>query len=199
MAGTESAPRPHSATAAYRADVTRILAGAGFPATAIEALLAFDLDHFQYLRRVRKGDVPRALVEEMAVGIEVSQFHALSAILRLRSGFGRAAPQEPTVGLLAEELCLDPSRASRIAADLVERGLVARSVSQQDGRRSILIPTEAGIALMQTFLAAKWQRMVHIFDGWSGDEIETFARLFARYNEGVQRSYPAEDAPGQGG
>ena len=175
----------------YRAQVGAQLAALGFAPGAIAAMLDFDAEHFLFIRRVMKGDVPQALMAEIGTGLEVSQFHALSAILRIRSGYGRPAPQEPTVGLLAEEMCLDPSRASRIAADLVERGLVARGVSQEDGRRSILNPTERGMALMQAFLTAKWQRIARIFADWSAEDIETFARLFGRYSEGMRREYPA--------
>lgn len=186
-----AAPKsPAAKSAAHRAEAARALTEAGFDPAAIEALLAFDAEHFLYVRRVMKGDIPQSLMRELDAGIEISQFHALSAILRIRSGFGRAAPAEPTVGLLAEELCLDPSRASRIAADLVERGLVTRGVSQEDGRRSILLPTEAATALMQDFLRAKWQHNVRIFQDWSAEDIAAFQRLFARYNEGVRNSYP---------
>jgi DNA-binding MarR family transcriptional regulator len=176
--------------AAHRAEAARALTEAGFDPAAIEALLAFDAEHFLYVRRVMKGDIPQSLMQELNAGIEISQFHALSAILRIRAGYGRAEPAEPTVGLLAEEMCLDPSRASRIAADLVGRGLVTRGVSQEDGRRSILLPTEAAQALMQAFLRAKWQHNVRIFQDWSAEDIATFTRLFARYNDGVRKSYP---------
>lgn len=183
-------PLAQAKAAAHRAEASRALAEAGFAPEAIEALLTFDAEHFLYVRRVMKGDIPQSLMDELAAGIEISHFHALSAILRIRSGYGRAQPAEPTVGLLAEEMCVDPSRASRIAADLVDRGLVTRGVSQEDGRRSILLPTEAAVVLMQGFLRAKWQRNVRIFQDWSAEDIACFARLFARYNDGIRQTYP---------
>jgi len=185
-----SAPPSGKGSPAYRALVSDLLAGQGFAPGAIAALLDFDAENFLYVRRVMKGDMPQALMRELETGLEVSQFHALSALLRIRGGYGRPAPQEPTVGLLAEELCLDPSRASRIAADLVDRGLVARGVSQEDGRRSILTPTDRGTALMQAFLAAKWQRLSRLFADWSEEDIASFARLFGRFSEGMRREYP---------
>jgi DNA-binding MarR family transcriptional regulator len=187
--------KPGSGSAGYRAGVTHSLSAQGFSPDAIEAMLDLDAEHFMYVRRVMKGDIPQALMDELGAGIEVSQFHALSALLRIRAGYGRPVPQEPTVGLLAEEMCLDPSRASRIAADLVDRGLILRGVSQEDGRRSILIPTENGLALMQAFLAAKWQRTARLFSGWTDEEITTFSRLFARYSEGMRQQYPAKGDP----
>ena len=162
----------------------------GYAAEVAEALLALDADHFHYVRRVMKGDVPQSLMDELNAGLEATQFHALSAILRIRGGYARPAA-EATVGLLAEELALDPSRASRIAADLVERGLLQRAVSQEDGRRSVLVPTDAAWALMEAFLDAKWQRTIRLFSQWSADDIVTFARLFGRYTDGMREQYPA--------
>lgn len=175
----------------FREQVGDWLAALGHPPDTVAALLAIDADSFSYVRRVMKGEVPRALMAEIGTGLELSQFQALSAILRIAGGYSRAEPQEPTVGLLAEELMLDPSRASRIAADLVERGLVARGASQSDGRRSILQPTELGLGVMQAFLAAKWQHNARIFADWSGEDIATFARLFSRFSEAMRREYPS--------
>ena len=167
------------------------LAAAGFSEAAAAALLTLDTDHFHYVRRVMKGDVPQSLMEEMNAGLEATQFHAMSAILRIHGGFGRAAA-EVTVGLLAEDLAIDPSRASRIAADLVERGLVLRAVSQEDGRRSVLVPTDAACKLMDGFLRAKWQRTMKLFATWSEADILSFARLFGRYSDGMREQYPGK-------
>ena len=165
------------------------LEAAGFSEVVAQALLALDTDNFHYVRRMMKGDVPQSLMEELGAGLEATQFHALSSILRIKGGYGRA-PQEATVGLLAEEMAIDPSRASRIAADLVERGLLTRAVSQEDGRRSVLVPTEAAWALMDGFLRAKWQRTMKLFATWPEAEILSFARLFGRYTEGMRAQYP---------
>lgn len=177
----------------YQDRVLPHLRDAGFSEQAAAALLQIDAEHFHYVRRVMKGDVPQSLMDELGAGLEATQFHAISAIMRIRNGFGRQAPDEPTVGLLAEEMCLDPSRASRIAADLVDRGLVRREASQQDGRRSILVPTDQAHVLMSAFIAAKWKRTVKIFSGWDDADILAFARLFTRYAEGMRDHYPARN------
>lgn len=166
------------------------IASAGFSDRAAEALLSLDGDHFLFVRRVMKGDVPHNLMAELDAGVEATQFHALSAIMRIQFGYGRPSGQEVTVGLLAEEMTLDPSRASRIAADLVERGLIERAVSQEDGRRSVLVPTAAAGALMEAFLRAKWQRTIKLFATWSEADIVTFSTLFARYSAGMREQYP---------
>jgi DNA-binding MarR family transcriptional regulator len=179
----------------YQDRVLPLLRAAGLSVDVTDALFALEAEHFLFMRRIMKGDVPQSLIEELDAGLEPTQFHALSAVMRIRSGFGRSAPAEPTVGLLAEELCLDPSRASRIAADLVDRGLILRAASQEDGRRSILVPTDQAQSLLDAFLAAKWARTLRLFADWPDDDILTFARLFARYSEGMREQYPARHDP----
>jgi hypothetical protein len=74
MTATSAVP-----SAAHRAEAARALTEAGFDPATIEALLAFDAEHFLYVRRVMKGDIPQSLMRELDAGIEISQFHALSA------------------------------------------------------------------------------------------------------------------------
>lgn len=173
----------------YSAKLAVALAEYGFSPAAAEALLEIDGENFVYMRRVKKGDIPQSLMEEMGAGIEPMQFLSLAAIIRIETGRGRPA-EEPTVGLLAEEMQVDASRASRIAADLVERGLVARAASQEDGRRSVLVPTAEGRALLDAFLRAKWQRTMRLFRDWPEEDVLAFARLLKRYNDGMRAQYP---------
>lgn len=175
----------------YHDQIAADLVAQGFALEAAQALVAFDVENFAYMRRVKKGDVPKSLAEEAGVTLEPLQFHALGAIARLASGFGPAGPADVTVGLLAEEMQVDASRASRIAADLVDKGLIARAVSQEDGRRAVLVPTEAGYALLQAFLRAKWRRWSLMFRDWSAEDLQALARLFRRYNEGMREIFPA--------
>jgi DNA-binding MarR family transcriptional regulator len=176
----------------HQEQVKATLRARGFSEEAAMALLALDADHFHYVRRVMKGDVPQTLMQELDARLESTHFQALTSIMRIANGVGRPQAQEVTVGLLAEEMNLDPSRASRIAADLVERGLVARTVSQEDGRRSVLVTTEAAKALMDAFLRAKWQRTMKLFGAWSEADILTFAELFGRYVDGMREQYPPQ-------
>lgn len=177
-------PRAHPHDA-----IRQTLDGSGLSPEVVEALLALDIASFHFVRQVKKGDLPQSLIAEIDAGLEVTQFHALTAVARIMGGYGRAKG-EATVGVLAEEMALDPSRASRIAADLVERGLLERGVSQEDGRRSVLRPTEAGVALMDAFLRAKWARTLRLFADWSEADIVQFATLFGRYQAGMRAQYP---------
>lgn len=168
---------------------------AGFDPAAAVALMGFDADMFHHVRRVMKGDVPQSLLRELGTELEATQFHALAALTRIQHGQGRSRPEEPTVGMLAEEMAVDPSRASRIASDLVARGYLVRAASQSDGRRSVLQLTERAGRLFQAFHAAKWARTMRLFQDWSTDEIVTFARLFAKYRDGMAEQYPQAGGP----
>jgi len=190
MNSRPSKPLVHTDKPQYQQALMADLLNSGFSADAASALLALDADMFHHVRRVMKGDVPQSLLDALGTDLETTQFHALSALTRIRHGYGRAAPDEPTVGLLAEELAVDPSRASRIASDLVERGYLARAVSQADGRRSVLDLTEKAGKLFEAFHMAKWQRMMRLYQGWSTAEIVAFARLFAKYQGGMAEQYP---------
>ena len=175
----------------YQERVHASLRAAGFSEDAAIALLSFDVEQFMYIRRVMKGELPLTLMRELGAGVEATQFHALTAITRIECGIGRDRSAEATVGLLAEEMNVDPSRASRIAADLVDRGYLARAASQIDGRRSILTLTEAAKALFEAFRDLKWQKTMALFKEWPEQDILDFARLFARYSDDMRQLYSA--------
>ena len=187
------AARPAKTPPRYQERVHDGLLEAGFSEDAAIALLSFDLDQFHHMRRVMKGDVPVILLRDLNSGLEGSHFHALTAITRIQCGIGRDSAKQATVGLLAEELNVDPSRASRIVADLVERGYLERAASQQDGRRSILTLTQTAIKLFEAFRMRKWQKTMAVFKDWPEADILAFARLFARYNDDMGTAYPARE------
>lgn len=189
------ADAPDGAPSRYHAAALEDLRRAGFSGPAAEALIRLDGEMFHHVRRVMKGDVPQALLQDLATDLEVTQVHALAALTRIRHGHGRPRAEEPTVGLLAEEMAVDPSRASRIASDLVERGYLARAVSQADGRRSVLELTDKADALFDAFHRAKWARTMLLYQGWTTEEIVTFARLFARFRQGMAEHFSSEPAP----
>ena len=98
---------------------------------------------------------------------------------------GEAAGREVSVGVVAEQLGLDPSTASRLVGQAVAAGILARGPSTVDGRLARLALTPAGRVLVAD--ARRYQRAV--FDDltrdWSGEERREFARLFVRFVAGV--------------
>ncbi len=181
----------------FQAEMSRHLAATGLAPETVEALVALDSVFFLWLRRAVKGEAVARLLSELGLGLELPQFHALTAVARVMHGIGRAAPQPPTIGLMAEEMNIDPSRASRIAADLIRRGYLRREAAQEDGRKTILRPTPAADAALTAVRDLKWSRFPQVFEGWTEEEIRIFSALFIRYAEGMRRVYRL-DPPGAG-
>ena len=97
------------------------------------------------------------------------------------------APEEMTVGGLAEQLGIDPSAASRAVSDCIGAGLLERRASQIDGRRSVLSITAEGDALRARFRRQQRTAFVHITRDWSDEDRVTFARLLVRYDRAAAR------------
>lgn len=151
-------------------------------ATASGALFrlgrAFGRQPARDLSRVAAGDVPD-----------------LSAILVVQAiAAAEARSEEATIGVIAAELGIDPSTASRLVAQTEARGYLARRASQRDGRASILSRSPSGEALEQA--AAAFQRQVFLAAtaDWSEAERQAFAARFAVFAEAIITAlYAARD------
>ena len=171
------------------ADVPEMLAEAGLEPAAAEALMALDSALFFWHRFAAKGEMARLLLTELGLALDLSQFHALTAISRIQQGVGRSGSEQATVGLVAEEMAIDPSRASRITSGLIEAGYLRREAAQDDGRKAVLVFTDKTHETFRRLRALKWQKILRVFEGWSEDDIQCFARLFGRYGDDIRRVY----------
>lgn len=174
----------------YRESVTQRLSEAGYAPAAVAALIEFDAEMFAMMRAMVKGELPAQLMAELGLGLDLAQFQVLTAISRIQCGTGSAGPREATIGLVAEELQVDPSRASRLVSDLIASGHLCRTVSQQDGRRAVLNLTDSAMAMFADFRDLKWTKAMQVFADWDEADIVNFARLFQRYNRSMRRLYP---------
>lgn len=161
------------------------LAASSLSEPAKQALMELDAAMFQWHRKLAKGELTGRLLAETDLDLEPSLFQGLMAVMRITHGVGRDRTQEPTVGLLAEEMAIDPSRASRIASELIARGFVQRAAAQDDGRKSVLLLTAKGKGAFETVRDLRWTHMVEMFSDWSESDIERFSDLFGRYVAGV--------------
>lgn len=173
----------------FHAGIRDRLVALGRGEEAAEAMITLDSAMFVWYRVVSQGQFTAPLLSAVGAPLELSQFRALTAVTRIAQGIGRTAPAAPTVGGLAEELGLDPSRASRVAADLIAAGYLRREAAQDDGRKTVLALTDKAVATFAAYRDIKWDRYVEVFDGWSDEEIETFATLFARFFDGMSGAY----------
>jgi len=89
--------------------------------------------------------------------------------------------QEVTVGVVAERLGIDPSTASRLVAETVGAGYLARLPSHTDSRRLRLELTDAGHKLVAN--AHQYQRKVfeYVTRDWTEAEQQEFARLLVKF------------------
>jgi DNA-binding MarR family transcriptional regulator len=90
-----------------------------------------------------------------------------------------------TVGEIATRLGIDPSRASRMVASAVKRGVLQRRASQSDGRKVILEVTARGAQLQARGSDLTRGRIALAIDTWSRADREEFARLFARFSHAM--------------
>jgi DNA-binding MarR family transcriptional regulator len=92
---------------------------------------------------------------------------------------------EVTVGLVAERLGVDPSRASRLVAAAIRAGYVRRVASQADGRRIHLELTASGRRLAESGHRTRRERFDLAMAGWSAADREAFGRLLTRFADGL--------------
>lgn len=97
---------------------------------------------------------------------------------------------------LAAALGLDPSTAGRQVSAMAAKGLIERNPSPTDRRRSIISPTETGLARMHTTRTARRALAGELLVDWSEDDRRTLGAMFTRYNRTVaERFLLSEDQP----
>ena len=117
--------------------------------------------------------IGRMAIAKLAPELELSHIDVLDII--------RRAEGDVTVGAIAEGMRIDPSRGSRVVAEMVSRGLLKRDVSQQDGRRSIIEITPLGQSILEEMRSAKISIIADVVQDWPQEDIADFARLFDRF------------------
>lgn len=170
-----------------QAKVSDRLAAKGFSPEAIDALLRFDVANFHWRRLYEKGEFNNKMMAGLEDPLDPAMLQGLIAIARLSAGVGLLRPEEPTIGRVAELMEIDPSRASRIVAELVAKEFAMRRASQTDARKSVIDLTPKGGKYLSDFMTSKWRLLVQIFDGWSEADISQFSSLFQRYVLGVAK------------
>jgi len=86
---------------------------------------------------------------------------------------------------VAEALGVDQPRASKLVAAAVTAGLIRREADQQDGRRTNLVLTTAGVERLERVHTFRRRRFAAAMDDWPEAEKETFAVLLTRFVTGL--------------
>ena len=84
---------------------------------------------------------------------------------------------------LAEAVCVDPSTVSRQVAELVKAGLVERVPDPADGRASLLVATERGLAVHATRRERRVATFARIVADWPAGDVATLTDLLSRFND----------------
>lgn len=124
---------------------------------------------------IKRRIIGRMAMKKMATELDFSHFDVIEAVKRI------GAEGEVTVGAIAEAMRIDPSRSSRLVAELVQLGMLERAVSQADARRSVVVLTEMAVAHFREAGAVKLRLIADIVSGWSEEEVSAFSGLFLRF------------------
>jgi DNA-binding MarR family transcriptional regulator len=158
--------------------------------TPIAAASLVDIDQtMQRIRRnIGKRELQHTLLKSIDPQLDLGHLDVVGVIMG-----GCAAPgAEVTVGMVAERMKIDPSRASRLVAETVNMGYVRRVASQADSRRICLELTDTGRTFADEFHRRKWALMAKGMRGWTDDEITTFAQLLERFADWARKAREEE-------
>lgn len=134
-------------------------------------------------RSVSRRVIGRRSVEEVrARGLDVELNH-LMVIDAVEEGPDPSGPSV-TIGMVADRLAIDPTRASRIVSATVTAGHVRRVASQTDSRQIHLELTEQGREAAQAMHTFRQAAFDEAMTGWSDRDRAQFARLLTRFTHG---------------
>jgi DNA-binding MarR family transcriptional regulator len=91
---------------------------------------------------------------------------------------------------LAAAIHSDPSTVSRQVAALVRDGLVERRADPEDGRASVLAPTEAGLNLLEEQRRRLGLALARVVREWDPEDVSRFLELFERFVADHERALP---------
>lgn len=91
---------------------------------------------------------------------------------------------------LAAAIHSDPSTVSRQVAALVRAGLIERQADPEDGRASVLVPTERGLELLAEQRKRMALALAQVVRNWEPEDVSRFLELFERFVSDHERALP---------
>lgn len=167
-----------------KTELNALLNKAGIDARTAHAVMDIDGMLQKWRRRAMKRELGQRALEHLKVGIDLAQFDVLVAILGSSVQFGEDKG-ETMVATVAERLNIDPSRASRLVSEMVEKGFAQRAVSQADARRTIIELTGRGHAVVDAVRAYKYLIMGDFLASWDAGELDAFVPMLKRFSNWV--------------
>jgi DNA-binding MarR family transcriptional regulator len=92
---------------------------------------------------------------------------------------------------LAAAVHSDPSTVSRQIAALVRDGLVERRADPDDGRASVLVPTESGLELLEEQRRRIGLALGRVVRQWAQEDVDAFLELLERFVVDHEHNLPA--------
>jgi DNA-binding MarR family transcriptional regulator len=133
-------------------------------------------------RQTRRSLAARAAARDPRAGAATAAAHVdVLDVLEAAEQAGAAV----TVSNVAIALSVDQPRASRLVAAAVADGVVRRTADQTDGRRSLLVLTARGRAVVQRVHVFRQSAFAAAMSDWSSTERKEFARLLTRFVDGL--------------
>jgi DNA-binding MarR family transcriptional regulator len=91
---------------------------------------------------------------------------------------------------LAAAVHSDPSTVSRQVATLVRDGLIERQADPEDGRASVLVPTERGLELLAEQRRRLALALAQVIRQWEPEDVTRFLELLERFVSDHERALP---------
>lgn len=126
--------------------------------------------------------ITRLTLGSNAADLDIGYLDLIESVGRcIRNG------QEVTVGTVADLMRIDPSRASRAVAQLVDQGHFQRGVSQEDARRSVVLLTDKGRKILRDKVEIKLHLISKIVEDWPEEDVARFSELYSRFLDDFER------------
>ncbi|MCH8560630.1 MULTISPECIES: MarR family winged helix-turn-helix transcriptional regulator [unclassified Nesterenkonia] len=137
------------------------------------------------LIRLRRlwGASRNRLVADGSASVEMSSLLVVEACAR-----GADEHREVTVGDVADLADVTASTASRLVDRAEEAGLLHRTPSGVNARRTALVLTPAGSALRQRAVTTRTAWLADQVREWDPDDVERLGVLLARFADGLNHS-----------
>ncbi len=161
---------------------------AGIDDASAQAAIDIDVALQKWRRRVMKRELGERALADLGLSIDLAQLDVLLAVRAPEGEFEDARGEETMVSTVAARLRIDPSRASRIASDLIRMGLVRRAVSQKDARRTVLELTTSGAEIVSAVRSYKFLVLGSFLKDWDPEEIALFLPLLDRFSAWSDRA-----------
>jgi DNA-binding MarR family transcriptional regulator len=120
------------------------------------------------------------VLDDLGQRVEMSSVLVVEACARAQEAGAQAS-----VGEVAAFLDVEPSTASRLVDRAARTGLVTRTASSDDGRRSALVLTDTGHALRAKAVAGRRGWLDDVVQDWSEPELRSFSVALGRFADAV--------------